>query len=313
MKRKSLMILLVCEACLLITLALLPGRLPAVFSSILAFPFEQIALGLKALSQAGNWGNGIAVSLWIGMSLIPAIFALSYREKKAWPERIALFALSCVLLLALYGLVNPYVFSVFNAEAKSEYLPVVKAALGVSVWSVAILYIVLRLIRLFRSSDKASLLRHLRVLLHVLCVIFAASAVYPLATGLVDHVGSSLDFLDGAVNVIRLLIAAVPDALVVAVVIRVLDLLEIAMTEEQVGIVKASERLSGMCCVALCLTTALTATINVLQVILMRSLSNVAIQADVPVINIVFLAFVLLLSRLLVENKELREDNSLFI
>lgn len=313
MKRKSLMILLVCEAGLLIALALLPNRFPIVFSTMLAFPFEQIALGLKALSQAGNWGNGMAVSLWVGISLVPAIFALSYREKRAWPERIALFVLSGVLLPALYGLVNPHVFSVFISGTGSEFLPAVKAVFGVSVWSVAILFIVLRLIRLFRSSDKASLLRHLRVLLYVLCVIFTASAVYPLATGLVDCIGNSPDVLDGAFNVIRLLIAAVPDALVVAVVIRVLDLLEIAMTEEQEGIVKASERLSRMCCVALGVTTALTAAFNVLQVVLMRSLSSVATQADVPVINIAFLAIVLLLSRLLVENKELREDNSLFI
>lgn len=313
MKRKSLMILLVSVAVLFIVLALLPDRFPVVFSSMIAFPFEQIALGLKTLSQTGAVGNGIAVSMWIGISLIPAIFALSYREKKAWPERIALFALSCVLLLALYGLVNPYVFSVFSSDAEKELLPVVNAVFGISVWSVAILYIVLRLIRQFRSSDKASLLRHMRVLLYVLCVIFTASAVYPLATGLVDLIGRSPDVLDGAVNVIRLLIAAVPDALAVIVVIRVLDLLEIAMTEAQKGIVKASERLSRMCCVALGITTALTAAFNVLQVVLMRSLTNVATQVEVPVINIVFLAIVLLLSRLLVENKELREDNSLFI
>ncbi len=313
MKRKSLMILLVSVAGLFIVLALLPDRFPVVFSSMLAFPFEQIALGLKALSQAGAFGNGIAVSLWIGMSLVPAIFALFYREKNAWPERVALFVLSGVLLPGLYGMVNPHVFSALITDTEQVYLPAVKAILGISVWSVAILYVVLRLIRLFLSSDKASLLRHLRVLLYVLCVFFTASAVFPLAKGLVGLVGSSSEVLDGVINVIRLIVAAVPDALVVAVVIRVLDLLEIAMTEEQEGIVKASERLSRMCCIALGLTTALTAAFNVLQVVLMRSLSSVAAQADVPVINIVFLAIVLLLSRLLVENKELREDNSLFI
>ena len=79
------------------------------------------------------------------------------------------------------------------------------------------------------------------------------------------------------------------------------------------GYRETSEQLSRMCCVALGVTTALTAVFNVLQVVLMRSLTNVATQVEVPVVNIVFLAFVLLLSRLLVENKELREDNSLFI
>ena len=111
MKRKTLIIMLVCEAALLFILVLLTNRFPGLFSSMLAFPFEQIAIGLKILSQAGRIGNGLAIALWVGISLLPSIPALYYKQNKAAiKERITLFSLSCVLLLALYGMINPHAF-----------------------------------------------------------------------------------------------------------------------------------------------------------------------------------------------------------
>ena len=83
MKHKTLMIMLVCEAALLFILVLLTNRFPGFFSSMFAFPFEQIAIGLKALSQTGRVGNGLAAALWVGISLLPLIPALRYRRDKA--------------------------------------------------------------------------------------------------------------------------------------------------------------------------------------------------------------------------------------
>ena len=318
MRHKTLMIMLVCEAALLFILVLLTNRFPGLFSSMMAFPFEQIAIGIKALSKTGRVGNGMAAALWVGISLLPLIPALRYRQNKAAVmEKISLYSLSCVLLLALYGMINPHVFCTFIPEAEGEYLAVVKAIIGVSVWSVIVLCVVLRIIRLFRLSDKVSLLRYLRMILHILCLLFAAAAVISLGSSLTAL--SSQKVSDNIINALRAVIASTPYILDIAIIISTLNLFDIVITEDQNGmegqneIVRTAEKLSKICCVALGITAALSAIFNVLQIILMRQLTNVATTVEIPIISIMFVGVVLLLSRLLVENKQLRDDNSLFI
>lgn len=318
MKHKALMIMLVCEAVLLFILVLLTNRFPGFFSSMMAFPFEQIAIGIKALSQTGRVGNGMAAALWVGISLLPLIPALRYRQNKtAVMEKISLYSLSCVLLLALYGMINPHVFCSFIPEAEGEYLAVVKAIIGVSVWSVIILCVVLRIIRMFRLSDKVSLLRYLRMILHILCLLFAAAAVISLGSSLTAL--SSQKASDNIINALHAVIASTPYVLDIAIIISTLNLFDIVITEDQNGmegqneIVRTAEKLSKMCCVALGITAALSAVFNVLQIILMRQLTNVSTTVEIPIISIMFVGVMLLLSRLLVENKQLRDDNSLFI
>ena len=314
MKHKTLIIMLVCEAVLLFILVLLTNRFPGLFSSMLAFPFEQIAIGLKTLSQAGRIGNGLAIALWVGISLLPSIPAIHYKQNKAAiKERITLFSLSCVLLLALYGMINPHVYCSFIPEAKIEYLAIVKAVMGGSVWSVIVLYVVLCLIRMFRTGDKISLLKYMQLLLHILCLLFAAVAVISFGSGLTASFGASQKALDNMIDLLRLTAASVPYVLDIAIIMSTLNLYDIVMTEDQDGIVNAAEKLSKICCIALGITTALTAVSNVLQIILMRWLSSVAATVNIPIGSIVFVGIVLLLSRLLVENKRLRDDNNLFI
>lgn len=318
MKHKTLMIMLVCEAALLFVLVLLTDRLPGLFSSMMAFPFEQIAIGIKALSQTGRVGNGLAAALWVGISLLPLIPALRYRQNKAdVKEKISLYSLSCVLLLTLYGMINPHVFCSFLPKTEGEYLTVVKAIIGVSAWSVIVLCVVLRIIRMFRFGDKISLLRYMRIVLHVLCMLFSAAAVISLGSGLIDS--GSQKALDNMINVLRAVVASTPYVLDIVIIISTLDLFDIVMTEDQNGmedqngIVGAAEKLSRICCTALAITAALSAVFNVLQIVLMRWLTNVKATVEIPIISIMFVGVVLLLSRLLVENKQLRDDNSLFI
>ena len=314
MKRKKLTIMLICEAVLLFILVLLTDQFPRLFSSMFTFPFEQVAIGLKGLSQLEPVGNGLAIALWVGISLLPSIPALQYKQNKtAIKERITLISLSCVLLLALYGMINPHVFCSFIPEAKNEYLTIVKAVMGISVWSVIVLYVVLRLIRMFRSGDKVSLLRYMQLLLQILCLLFAAVAVISFRNGLIASVGASKKVLDHMISLLCSTVASLPYVLDIVIIMSTLDLFDIATTEDQNGIVNAAEKLSKVCCIALGVTTALTAVSNILQIILMRWLSNVATTVDIPIISIVFVGIVLLLSRLLVENKRLRDDNSLFI
>ena len=83
--------------------------------------------------------------------------------------------------------------------------------------------------------------------------------------------------------------------------------------EEQDGITEAASRVSSICYVMLGITTTITAASNIIQIVFMRWLANVSVIVDIPIISIVFIVLILLFARLLIENKRLRDDNSLFI
>ena len=66
----------------LMTLILFVDSLPTVFSSVMAFPFEQLGVALRALALAGNIGNGFALTLCMALSLIPIISVIRHKNQK---------------------------------------------------------------------------------------------------------------------------------------------------------------------------------------------------------------------------------------
>ena len=330
MKKKNLIIILFCAAVLTAALCLLTKRFPAAFSSLFAVPFEQIADGLGALSMAGAIGNGAALALWIAISAIPVVAALRCERGRdtRW-ERLSLFALSAMLLFALYAMTNPLLFSHDGAAAGNT--KAVKAAFGVAVWSFIVLFVVLRLIRLFRNGEREQLMGYLRTGLCVLGVLIAAVAAVTLVNGVAGLVtaaqtpgdpwaeamsefcGKPPEGLDRCVDALRLAAGLVPYLFDIVIIIRLWELLGIVPGGEQAEIVRYAGRVSGICCTALGVSATLTAALNVVQTALMPRLTNVSVNANFPVDSVVFVIMALLFSRLIVENKRLRDDDSLFI
>ena len=153
LKRKTLIRVLIAEGILLAALSLLTLMIPTLFSSLLSFPLEQIALGMRSLSLTGTVGNGVAMLLIALSALIPLFFALRYpggRETLA--EKIALFVLALILPVALYGILNPGMFYGKIPGGIESYERALRVFLSTSVWTVLILFVVLRLIRLFRGD-----------------------------------------------------------------------------------------------------------------------------------------------------------------
>lgn len=314
MKRKSLVILLCCESVILTALSILTNFFPDIFSSMLAFPFEQIAGGLSFVSQFGNIGNGLAMALWVGVSITPSMLALKTgRSKETAKERIVLFLLSAVIMLALYGIMNPSLFCPTLLDAQKEFIPVIKAALGITVWSVIVLYIVLRLLRMFVGGDTNKLMQYLKVLLYILCIFFTAVIFTACISDLIAYLRDAQEALAVVLSVIRFLVLSVPYAFDIVITISAISLLDIALSKQQIGIVESAAKLSQICCIALSITAVSTAAFNVLQIVLMRHLSKIAVNVAVPIVSIAFTLIVLLVSRLLIENKQLRDDNDLFI
>jgi len=313
MKKRTLLIICFAAAAVLAALSVLTNSFPDIFSSVTAFPFEQIAAGLGRLSKTCWAGKGLAVALWIGISAIPAMFALRYKKgKETRAERAALYFLSAAILLALYGMVNPMLFGSKIVPLSYDYSKIIKSIFGLSVWSVVILYAVLRLVRLFRQGSKEQLFKYLRVALYTLCVIFAAVAALSTVDG-ITSLGSSQTESDRFFGVVKTIFTLLPYLFDIAIIVRMLDLFVITAEDDPDSVVETANRVSRVCCVALGTTTAITAATNLLQIALMRQLSNVSVNVTIPVISIAFTVFALLFSRLIAENKKLRDENDMII
>ena len=72
MKERHLFTLLSVEAAACVLFCILQRSLSGLFSTLIAFPFEQIGAGLRILSLSGAVGNVIAIILYMLLGLIPA-------------------------------------------------------------------------------------------------------------------------------------------------------------------------------------------------------------------------------------------------
>lgn len=74
-----------------------------------------------------------------------------------------------------------------------------------------------------------------------------------------------------------------------------------------------AQGVSRLCCLALGVTAALVAAANIIQMMLMRWLSSTSFTVNLPILSIIFTIMIFVFTRILIENKRLRDDNELFI
>lgn len=314
MKRGLFWFLLAAEFIALLAVQLLTELAPALFSSLLAFPFEQIGLGLRELSLLGRLENGLAMALWAGLSLLPLIPAWRHaREPGLGLEHAALYLSAALLALALFGMANPSFLKNTIPLFAEQGMPVMKAILGGTVWSALILYAVLRLLRLFRGGDTPALLRYMGLLLYVLCFLFTGVIALSCGNGLLGELREAQRSMDGVMAVLGFLLSALPYGLDILIAWKAIALLAALRDGEGERAAEMAAQLSARCCLALGLTAASVVLWNILQLALLKVISNVAVSVNVPVMSLAYVLAVLLAARLIAENRRLRDDNDLFI
>ena len=113
MKERHLFTLLSVEAAACVLFCILQRSLSGLFSTLIAFPFEQIGAGLRILSLSGAVGNVIAIILYMLLGLIPAgIWGFLHWRKKSEPLDFMLLAISALLFATLYYMINPGLLSI---------------------------------------------------------------------------------------------------------------------------------------------------------------------------------------------------------
>lgn len=319
MKQKRFGIFLCAETVAVILLYLAWQSLPRAFSAVAAFPFEQLALGLRALSALGRAGDAAAWVIYFAVCLLPVGLLVLMRRRRALRAEDALLAvLSAVLFAVLYRMINPGLLGgLAGMEAGRR---VMMSVLGGTVYSVLIGYLLLRLLRRMAQEDTRRLYRAMAVLLYLLGAVFVfaafgvcfgelLSSIDSLRAGNTEPPVLSFVFL-----VLQYVADALPYVLDTAVVLAGLRLLrELEQARYSEAAVQAAERLARLCRRALAASLLCRMGLNVLQLACLPRLRDVSIQLQLPLTSAAFVLMVLLLARSIRENKQLKDDNDLFV
>jgi hypothetical protein len=296
--------------------------LPGVFTAVMSFPFEQLGLGLRKLSLSGRIGNVFSIVLYCVISLSPAVaLLLLKRRRRLYFEDSLLAVLSALLLAVLYLMVNPGMMGTYLGSAAGQ--SVGKALLGGMAYSVLIGYVLLRILRVFFTADTNRLQKYLTVLLCVLNILFVYLAFGANSGDLMDSfealragntgneqsLGMSYLFL-----VLQYLVNTLPYVLDILVVFAGQNLLkELTSDRYSEAALIAAEKLSYLCRLALVITVISNISFNLLQLIFIKTLSAVNGSVQIPLMSIAFVLAALLLSQYIRENKQLKDDNDMFI
>ena len=324
MRQKILYISLIATALLCILFCLSQISFSSMFTSVLAFPFEQIASLLRFLSLSGRFLNAIALMLYVGICLIPIWFILWIKNRRTLHiEDWLLVLLSGLLFMIIYLMINVEMMAqIFNVNMET-LLIVQKSILGNVFWSVLVGYVVLHAIRLCFESSTEKLQDYLKIFLSFLAFLFVCAAFGmsfgetlnsfdALKAGNIGNestLGMSYVFLT-----LRFLVNITPFMLNIATIFFALRLLHnMKVNRYSDETVISAEKLSLWCKKTLSIVVLTNIFFNVSQLLFAKNLRSINSSISIPIVSIFFVIAILIFARIIAENKQLKSDNDLFI
>lgn len=292
------------------------------FAGAMAFPFEQIGLGLRWLSLSGGFGNVLAIVLYAAICLLPAIWVLLRSRRRGFCNADWLtLLLSLVLFGVLYLMINPGLLA--NTALGAAGVTLMKACLGGACWSVVVAWAVLALLRRGADADRDKTQRYLGAMLTLLAFFFVAAAF---GGGAADFTASVEALRQGntmpgqnlaptiAFLALQTLAGALPYVLDALVALKGAELLHV-MGSDRYGeeTLAKAEGLSRLCVLSLKITVIVSLVINILQLLFAEALLVLSVNVAIPLTSIAFVLLTLLLLGFMRENKALKDDNDLFI
>lgn len=282
-----------------------------------AFPFVQIAAGLRMLSLSGTPGNAAAVVLYVLISLIPVgLMAGLYRRRGFSPEDMCFPVLTGLLFWGLYAMINP------GTQAE-----VIRISGGITfagaIWAVAALYLAVRIVRRLKAARDTEIARMLRAALYGLQLIFVWQTVVSVPGQTVESWKALFAANQGTESgllptCIFLLIGAAVDILpCIFDLILTIPAIELThglekdrFAEETVNAAEHLGKYSGKALIAY---VGSAAGYDLAQLIFAPYLRNTDSLIRIPLLPMIFALVTLLAAALLRDNRKLKSDNDLFI
>lgn len=284
----------------------------------LQFPFAQIGALLRRLSLSGFVGNIAAWMIYILLCAAPTIgYILSFRGKQAAKADSLLLLLTAILFLVLYKAVNPYGSFLYASETGMQ---MVLAQYGAGVYVTLIGWLILRTVGSFAAADETTLYKALGIFLRLLGILFVISAFGGCFGDLLQDIesvragnqNSGSLYLTNVFLIFRCIADALPHLLNTVTVMIALELLS-AFTKNRDNTPMYAEQLAKWCSTTLVCTVLSGIGFHTAQMLFLSDLRSLDASVRFPVSSIAFLLVCLIASRIIAENKALRDDNDLFI
>lgn len=298
MKFKKYLLFLLFEAVGLIGITKGIGvKIESVFD-LLSYPLVKISDFLGAMSLSGSIGNAMAITIYSLFCLIPVFVMLFRMKKKTFVKTDSLLVLvSAALFVVVYLLINPSEMGLHGLGEEASMV-------AFSFWSLLVGYLVLK----FADTVKKTEGKRTEKLLSLVLKITGAVFVFAFCSA--ELVKTEI----GIVTVLSFANTILPSIFGVLIVIYCLNVLsEFALDRYSENTLRAIEKLSSVCILALRVTVSVTALFSVLQLRFINELSNVNFSVDIPILSFGFILLVLILSNFLKDSKALKEDNDSFI
>ena len=229
--------------------------------------------------------------------------------------------LSLTLFLVIYQMINPG--EIYLIGGLAEALPIAKAVLGGTVYSVLLGYVILRVLRFFYASDLGKMQDYLSALLFLLNMLFVAVIS---SQGIYEAIGSIKEMqVNNSGNVhlfginyffigLGYIVENLPYALNIRIVFLAMSFLEnFKIDRYSEGTIASAKKLSQTCGITLSLVVSSRIAFNILQLFFGSRLFNVNSSIHIPLFSIAFVFICLLLTRLAKENKALKDENDSII
>lgn len=310
--KKQRLILMVVTVAAVVLLAVVPADGGVLY--LLAWPFVAAGQGLRALSLSGGAGNAAAIVLYVLVCLWP--LALKWGRK--WQKEDWMLALAAgVMFYVMYGLVNPGSLPVMLGSDVGQ------TQLCFGVYSVIVSWGVLKLLRASERVRQEKIYSALRLFLTICAVEMVAvglglgwqnfrdaiEAVREANTWPGVELTPTYVFL-----FLRYAASGAEYALDAAVMVCGAGLLtELERDAYSDACVAAADRVAVWCKRSLMVTTLTTLTLNLGQLFCAGWLQVTDVTLRLPILSMAIAFGALALTRLLVQGRELKEDNDLFI
>ena len=298
MKFKKYLLFLLFEAVGLIGITKGIGvKIESVFD-LLSYPLVKISDFLGAMSLSGSIGNAMAITIYSLFCLIPVFVMLFRMKKKTFVKTDSLLVLvSAALFVVVYLLINPSEMGLHGLGEEASMV-------AFSFWSLLVGYLVLKFADTVKNTEGKRTEKLLSLVLKI------TGAVFVFAFCSAELVKTEI----GIVTVLSFANTILPSIFGVLIVIYCLNVLsEFALDRYSENTLRAIEKLSSVCILALRFTVSVTALFSVLQLRFINELSNVNFSVDIPILSFGFILLVLILSNFLKDSKALKEDNDSFI
>lgn len=267
-------------------------------------PLLVIAKLLRQLSLTSAIHNMLAIVIYLFLATTPLMIlvAIIIKRRKLNIEDYLLVIISISLFIGLYLLINPGLISIQIYYAISPMIT-----------SLILAYIVFKILRIAKNVNSAKIGKVINGFLYLTMTLFILIAWFMLIQGLDVITNTTIDnnttikLLQQAINFIAYLL----EIIIINKLIRLLSVYQNDKYDAKISVLAAS--LSKLIRRSINFVVGGSIVIQALYLCFAAYITDINISINFPFTSLIFVFVILFIVNIIEENRQLKDDNDLFI